>query len=342
MGDRHSTAAYLYLHHPSAAVHPADRQTKHRAALAEPPASLPLWAPPYAPFLPSPAHSHSLHAPPYLLLHPYLQLARIDEVHTPASHSPLPAVIVSPHSLSPPPQRDSARVESKKPPAKPAPAPKDTADGKKQPQRSVQSSAPMTPNGIPGPAIATKRDDAGALARVQRPSIVSQHSNSVPSTPLQVARRYDTRSRSPSPNGGLGSHSPRSVASEANSTMPTLRPARPTKCRFETNVGSLGRRRVLYHSSEILEKAKEEPKKTLNPHEDDKLSGDMRELYDRIQPTQENTDTRNRFVAKVQRILETEFPGNEFKVSIFGSSGNMLWTAESDGNTGCLPLQRPC
>ena len=87
-----------------------------------------------------------------------------------------------------------------------------------------------------------------------------------------------------------------------------------------------------YQSSEILEPAKEELKKTLDPHEDDKLSGDMRELYDRIQPTQEHTDVRNRFVAKVQRILETEFPGNDFKVSIFGSSGNMLWTAESDGN----------
>lgn len=85
-----------------------------------------------------------------------------------------------------------------------------------------------------------------------------------------------------------------------------------------------------YHSSDILEKAKEEPKKALDPHEDDKLSGDMRELYDRLKPTQANTDVRNKFVAKVQRILETEFPGNEFKVSIFGSSGNMLWTAESD------------
>jgi serine/threonine protein kinase len=54
--------------------------------------------------------------------------------------------------------------------------------------------------------------------RIQRPSIVSQHSNSVPWTPLQVARKYTTRSRSPSPNGGLGSHSPRSVSSEANGT----------------------------------------------------------------------------------------------------------------------------
>lgn len=88
---------------------------------------------------------------------------------------------------------------------------------------------------------------------------------------------------------------------------------------------------MLYHSSDILEDAKEEPKKTLDPHEDDKLSGDMRELYDRLHPTQENTDMRNTFMRKVQYILETEFPGNEFRVNIFGSSGNMLWTSESDG-----------
>ncbi|KAH3912028.1 hypothetical protein HBH56_120710 [Parastagonospora nodorum] len=330
MGDRrHSSSAYLYIQHPLP-IHSVDRQTKQRASLVEqPPAGLNLWTPPYSPFVHSPAHA--LHAPPYLLLHPFLQLARIDELQPAASHTPLPAVIVSPHSLSPPPQRDSARLLPKKQPAKSAPAPKDTADGNKESQCSVQSSAPtMTSNGAPATNMASKREEAGAVARAQRPSIVSHHSNSVPSTPLQVARRYDTHSRSPSPNGGLGSHSPRSVASEANSTMPTLRPARPVKCKFETNVGSLGRRRMPYHSSDILEKAKDEPKKTLDPHEDDKLSGDMRELYDRIQPTQENTAVRNKFVAKVQRILETEFPGNEFKVSIFGSSGNMLWTAESD------------
>jgi hypothetical protein len=330
MGDRHhSTSAYQYLPHPLP-IHSADRQTKKRTSHIEPPTQrLNLWTPPYTPQLSSP--THPVLAPPYLLLHPFLQLSRIDELHPAASHTPLPAVIVSPHSLSPPPQRDSARIVSKKPPVKSAPAPKDIADGNKESQRSVQSSAPtMTPNGVTS-NMGSKREDAATVARVQRPSIVSQHSNSVPSTPLQAARRYDTRSRSPSPNGGLGSHSPRSVASEANSTMPTLRPARTTKCKFETNVGSLGRRRVPYHSSDILDTVKEELKATLDPHEDDKLSGDMRELYDRLQPTQENTNVRNRFMQKVQRILETEFPGNEFKVSIFGSSGNMLWTADSDG-----------
>ena len=83
---------------------------------------------------------------------------------------------------------------------------------------------------------------------------------------------------------------------------------------------------------EAKEAPKEEPKKALDPHEDDKLSGDMRELYDRLQPTKENTDLRNSFVRKVQRILEAEFPENEFRVNIFGSSGNMLWTSESDGS----------
>jgi hypothetical protein len=35
----------------------------------------------------------------------------------------------------------------------------------------------------------------------------------------------------------------------------------------------------------------------------------------------------------MQRILEDEFPGNKIMVHVFGSSGNMLWTSESDGRT---------
>jgi hypothetical protein len=318
MSDRHSkTLAYSYEHH----IHSARPQTRTiaRTAIVEPqpPASLALWSPPYTPPLYAPSPSTHPHPhPPFLLLHPFLQLH--------ASSLPFPAVIVSPHSTSPPPTRDS---HARPVPTKTAQIPAHTAsaDGHKGPQCSVQSSTPKTMTMPPtGPALAGGRRD------MHRPSIVSQHSSSVPSTPLQLARRYDTRSRSPSPNGGLGSHSPRSVSSEANSTMPTLRPARPFKCKFETNVGSLGRRRVPYHSSEILEKAVEEPKTALDPHEDDKLSGDMRELYDRLQPNHANTELRNTLVRKAQRILETEFPGNEFKVDIFGSSGNLLWTAESD------------
>lgn len=95
----------------------------------------------------------------------------------------------------------------------------------------------------------------------------------------------------------------------------------------------LGRRRVPYQSDEILEQVKEELKKTLNPHEDDKLSGDMRELYDRLQPKEEHKQLRQKFVDKMERILATEFPGVEMKVLVFGSSGNELWTADSDGTS---------
>ncbi|EUC48169.1 hypothetical protein COCMIDRAFT_2956 [Bipolaris oryzae ATCC 44560] len=328
---RHNNPQYLYIHHPQP-IHTDSRPTKdHAAALYSPALCLPQQ--------PLRSHLQYAHLPPYLLLHPFLQLARIDEVHQSLSHTPFPAVIVSPHSLSPPPQRDSGRTHSKKPPVKTAQAPKDTTDGHKDTKRSVPNCTPtVTSNGAPN--MASKREQAApppltdtqtqAQARPQRPSIVSHHSSSVPSTPLQVARKYNTPSRSPSPNGGLGGHSPRSVSSEANGAMPTLRPARPFKCRFETNVGMLGRRRMPYQSDEILDKAKEEPKKSLDPHEDDKLSGDMRELYDRLLPKQQDNDTRERFVKKVQRILETEFPGTQMMVHVFGSSGNMLWTSESD------------
>ncbi|KAH9867918.1 hypothetical protein IAQ61_007223 [Plenodomus lingam] len=334
MSNHGHHAQHLYTQHPPK-IHPTSLRTRECAAFFE---QVPtgLWSPSYPQHTHththSHSHSHSANTPPYLLLHPFLQLARIDELHQSAAHTPFPAVIVSPHSLSPPPLRDAARAAPKKPPSKPAPTHRDTADGNKEPKRSVLTSAPtMTSNGVPD--MCSKQDEPGAQARVQqqqRPSLVSQHSNSVPSTPMQVPRKYETRSRSPSPNSGLGSHSPRSVASEANSAMPTLRPARPFKCKFETNVGMLGRRRVPYQSDELLEPAKEEPKKTLDPHEDDKLSGDMRELYDRIQPTKHDEDIRDKFVKKVERILELEFPGAEMKVLVFGSSGNMLWTAESD------------
>jgi DNA polymerase sigma len=97
-----------------------------------------------------------------------------------------------------------------------------------------------------------------------------------------------------------------------------------------------------YDSPDVLEPVIPEPKKTLDPHEDDKLSGDMRELYDRLQPTEENTKRRKRFVNKLQDILETEFPGEKFKVDVFGSSGNMLYTSESDGMFGPVPWYCHC
>jgi hypothetical protein len=221
-------------------------------------------------------------------------------------------------------QRDPARPRHREP----TPA-RETLHGRKAGLQSARSSAlPMTSSGAHN--MGGKRDQGQPFARAQRPSIVSQHSNSVPSTPLQNARHYESRSRSPSPSGGLGSHSPRSVSSEANPAILPARTGRAVRCKYETSA-QFGRRRMPYDSSDVLDKAKGEIKETLDPHEDDKLSGDMRELYDRLQPTKENTQRRDMFVKKLQTILEAEFPGNEFKVHVFGSSGNQLYTAESDG-----------
>ena len=81
----------------------------------------------------------------------------------------------------------------------------------------------------------------------------------------------------------------------------------------------------------LLGKPKEEPKKVLNPDEEGKLSGDMRELYDRLLPTTESEERRRQFTQKLENILRTEWRDHTFQVHVFGSSGNMLCTSESDG-----------
>jgi len=73
------------------------------------------------------------------------------------------------------------------------------------------------------------------------------------------------------------------------------------------------------------------PKEALEPHEDDKLTGDMRELYDRLLPTEESEERRVKLVQKLEYILNQEWPGNDIKVNVFGSSGNLLSSTDSDG-----------
>jgi DNA polymerase sigma len=103
-------------------------------------------------------------------------------------------------------------------------------------------------------------------------------------------------------------------------------------CKYE-GAGRIGtKRRMRYDIGDApLEPPSVEPKKTLDPHEDDKLTGDMRELYDRLLPTEDSERRRRLFVEKLEHILHSEWPGHEFKVHVFGSSGNMLCTSDSDG-----------
>ncbi|KAF2477616.1 uncharacterized protein BDR25DRAFT_2497 [Lindgomyces ingoldianus] len=331
MGDsrpRDSNSPYLYIQHPSH-IHSGQRR----------PAECPPTVGPFAASLSLQRRSHAatqqhLDQQPTLLLlqHPTLQLVRLDAFHPDAAlAASFPAVIVSPHSQSPTAERDRPRPAVKNHPANLTRA-RQQLDGNNGSLHGVQRGAPsMTSSTAATATMGPRREEPASFPRSQRPSIVSHHSNSVPSTPLQFPRQFETRSRSPSPNGGLGSHSPRSVSSEANGTMASLRkgPRHLGKCQYETNV-AFGRRRIPYTSSDILEKAKEEPKKELDPHEDEKLSGDMRELYDRLLPSEESSNRRLVFVKKLENILLSEWPGNEFKVHVFGSSGNLLYTSESD------------
>lgn len=273
---------------------------------------------------------HSLHPHAVVLVHPVLYPSRVDALQPAAAASfKYPAVIVSPHYHTSTSERDTPQPAAKSR-LSTASRVRTQLDGHTSSLSGVNRSA-LSMTASTTATMGSRREDRGPnFPRSQRPSLASHNSNSVPSTPLQLARQYESRSRSPSPSGGLGSHSPRSVSSEANGPLTTLRASKPVACKYETSA-AFGRRRILYDiGTDILEKPKTEPKKALDPDEDEKLSGDMRELYDRLLPSEDDRAKRGKFVKKLERILQTEWPGNEFKVHVFGSSGNMLYTSESD------------
>lgn len=83
--------------------------------------------------------------------------------------------------------------------------------------------------------------------------------------------------------------------------------------------------------SDLLEAEKDPLKKQLDPAEEEKLSGDMRELYDRLLPSAASEERRMKFVQKLETLLNSQWPGNEIKVHVFGSTGNKLCTSNSDG-----------
>ena len=164
-----------------------------------------------------------------------------------------------------------------------------------------------------------------------RPPFNTQQSSSVPSTPLQHPRDVRFSSRSPSPSKMLGGTSPQSIASEAVGPLPLPKLVHPPVCKFEIGA-EIKKRRIIYTEggNEPLPPPKEEPKKVLEPHEDDKLTGDMRELYDRLLPTDESEERRVKLVQKLEDILNNEWPDSDIKVNVFGSSGNLLSSTDSD------------
>ncbi|KAF6225618.1 hypothetical protein HO133_009618 [Letharia lupina] len=169
------------------------------------------------------------------------------------------------------------------------------------------------------------------LASMPRPHLTAHHSSSLPSTPSQHARKLSFGARSPSPTKIAKENSPKSTHSEDdNGVRSQNKPPSIAGCRYETGM-AFSRRRIPYSiGGDQLERAKTMPKKFLNPADEGKLSGDMRELYDRILPTRESDERRARFVRKLERILNQQWPGNDITVHVFGSSGNMLCTNDSD------------
>ncbi|KAK4971925.1 hypothetical protein LTR28_012800 [Elasticomyces elasticus] len=163
-----------------------------------------------------------------------------------------------------------------------------------------------------------------------RPPFRSQPSSSMPSTPVQYPRPLGTQSRTPSPTHGLGAHTPRSTYSDAPKFVPAHR-AQSVPCRFET-IADRPKRRMPYNDQEkeVLERAIETPKEELEPHEDDKLSADMRELYNRLLPSVDSERRRKQLVSKLDAMLRREYAPSDFKVSMFGSSENMLCSSDSD------------
>ncbi|KAK3940605.1 Poly(A) RNA polymerase cid13 [Diplogelasinospora grovesii] len=166
----------------------------------------------------------------------------------------------------------------------------------------------------------------------QSASLPSAHSNSVPSTPHQHARKFSFESREPSP-GATQNHSPRSAYSETNGNVPSLRslPARVLGCRFETAVPHSRRRMPYSLGTERLGRI--EPEKiTSKLTEDDerKLTTDLRELYDRLLPTKEVESNRQKLVQKLEKLFNDEWPGRDIRVQMFGSSGNLLCSDDSD------------
>lgn len=97
---------------------------------------------------------------------------------------------------------------------------------------------------------------------------------------------------------------------------------------------AFSKRRIPYSvGGDMLERVKAPPKKFLNPEQDAKLTKDMYALYERLLPSKESEDRRAAFVQKLERILTGQWPEGSIQVHVFGSSGNLLSTSESDGKT---------
>jgi hypothetical protein len=72
-------------------------------------------------------------------------------------------------------------------------------------------------------------------------------------------------------------------------------------------------------------------KKHLFEDEDKKMTADMLDLFDQLKPTAAVEKKRQRLTEKLEKLLNDKWPGRDIRVHLFGSSGNMLCSDNSDG-----------
>ncbi|KAI0172565.1 hypothetical protein GGR52DRAFT_413220 [Hypoxylon sp. FL1284] len=186
----------------------------------------------------------------------------------------------------------------------------------KMPPKKSDLSHPLPPRPKPSPS----------------PSSLPPHSSSVPSTPQQHARKFSFESRDQSPSANQ-SHSPRSAYSETNGTLPSLRPLPPRHggCKYETGLKHSRRRMPYSLGTDMLErKDLQTIKGKLSEDHERRLTKDVRHLYDTLQPTEKVEAKRGLLVKKLERIMNDAWPGHDIRVYLFGSSGNLLCSDDSD------------
>lgn len=81
-------------------------------------------------------------------------------------------------------------------------------------------------------------------------------------------------------------------------------------------------------------------KSKLSEDVETKLTTDMRELYDRLRPTDKVEENRQKLVVKLEKMFNEEWPGNDIRVHLFGSSGNLLCSDDADGSSALIIPER--
>lgn len=186
----------------------------------------------------------------------------------------------------------------------------------------------------PQPDLAHPLPSRPANRVAQQSNGSSAQSSSVPNTPQQRARNFSFESRDPSPNA-TQNHSPRSAYSEPNggAVAQAVR-SKASPCPFETASANFRRRMPYSLGSERLEKVDlDKVKSKLTEDEERKLCKDMQEVYARLLPSPEVEQNREKLVQKLEKMFNDEWPGHDIQVHVFGSSGNLLCSDNSDGES---------